>query len=71
MATTATANPVRDDVLRDAARWLVLVRDAKLARYRELEGRGRGPADRAKANLLFTDVAELDGLLRRMHSELG
>lgn len=71
MNATQTADPVRNDVLRDAARWIERLRDAKLAAYRKAEGKGRGPADREKANLVFTDVAELDELLRDLQRELG
>lgn len=71
MNATQTSDPVRNDVFKDAIRWIERIRYAKLVAYRKAEGNGRGPADRVKANLLFTDVAELDGLLRRMHKEMG
>jgi len=71
MSATETAKPVRDDVLRNAVKWIERLRDAMLAAYRKAEGRGRGPADRERANLIFTDLAELDALVRRMHRELG
>lgn len=71
MNATQTADPVRNDVLRAAARWIERIRDAKLAAYRTAEGRGRGPADRERANRLFTDVAELDDLVRKLQKQLG